>query len=339
MSWERFTQYSFHFPEVSLAIDLSRIGLKDDDFEAFESRFEKAFQDMDALENGEIANPDEGRMVGHYWLRDPERAPTQELKVEIEVTIERIKQFASSVHSGQIKGQNGVFSDILVIGIGGSALGPQFVAHALGNPSLDKARIHFFDNTDPDGMDLVLDAIGDNLGQTLSLVVSKSGGTAETRNGMLEAKTAYEKRGLNFAAHAVAITGDGSKLDSVAINENWIARFPMWDWVGGRTSVLGPVGLVPAALQGIDIDALLSGAKAVDALTRQPSIKSNPAALLALSWYHATDGKGKKTWLCFPIKTAFFFFTLPPAAHYGEFGERIRSPGERRKPGHLRLWK
>ena len=309
MSWERFTQYSFHFPEVSLAIDLSRIGLKDDDFEAFESRFAKAFQDMDALEKGEIANPDEGRMVGHYWLRDPERAPTQKLKVEIEETIEKIKQFASSIHSGQIKGQNGVFSDILVIGIGGSALGPQFVSHALGNPSQDKARIHFFDNTDPDGMDLVLDAIGDNLGQTLSLVVSKSGGTAETRNGMLEAKTAYEKKGLNFAAHAVAITGDRSKLDTVAINENWIARFPMWDWVGGRTSVLGPVGLVPAALQGIDVDALLSGAKAVDALTRQTSIKSNPAALLALSWYHATDGKGKKDMVVLPYKDRLLLFS------------------------------
>jgi len=309
MSWERFTQYSFHFPEVSLDIDLSRIGLKDDDFKTFESRFQKAFQDMDALEKGEIANPDEGRMVGHYWLRDPERAPNAELQKEIVDTIDRIKQFASDVHSGKIKGAKGTFSDILVIGIGGSALGPQFVAHALGNPSQDKARIHFFDNTDPDGMDLVLDSIGDRLGQTLSLVVSKSGGTAETRNGMLEAKTAYEKRGLDFAAHAVAITGDDSKLDQVAKNENWIARFPMWDWVGGRTSVLGPVGLVPAALQGIDIDALLSGAKAIDTLTRRPSIKENPAALLALSWFLATDGKGKKDMVVLPYKDRLLLFS------------------------------
>jgi len=309
MSWERFTQYSFNFPEVSLDIDLSRIGLQNGDIEGFESRFEKAFQDMDALEKGAIANPDEKRMVGHYWLRDPGSAPTPEIKKDIEEAVSKIKQFASDVHSGKIKGQNGTFTQVLVIGIGGSALGPQFIAHALGNPSSDKARIHFFDNTDPDGMDLVLDSIGDQLGQTLSLVVSKSGGTAETRNGMLEAKTAYEKKGLDFSRHAVAITGDGSKLDAVAVSENWIERFPMWDWVGGRTSVLGPVGLVPAALQGIDIDALLSGAKAIDALTRRPVIKENPAALLALSWYHATGGKGAKDMVVLPYKDRLLLFS------------------------------
>lgn len=309
MSWERFTQYAFNFPEVSLDIDLSRIDLQEGDIEAFDSRFEKAFQDMDALENGGIANPDENRMVGHYWLRDPDRAPTPELKKDIEETVAKIKQFASDVHTGKIKGQNGAFTQVLVIGIGGSALGPQFIAHALGYPSNDKVRIHFFDNTDPDGMDLVLDSIGDQLGQTLSLVVSKSGGTAETRNGMLEAKTAYEKQGLDFGRHAVAITGEGSKLDKVAVSENWIERFPMWDWVGGRTSVLGPVGLVPAALQGIDIDALLAGAKAVDALTRRPVVRENPAALLALSWYHATDGKGAKDMVVLPYKDRLLLFS------------------------------
>ena len=61
---------------------------------------------------------------------------------------------------------------------------------------------------------------------------------------MLEAKAAYEKAGFAFSDHAVAITGVGGKLDQTAQAENWIERFPMWDWVGKRTSVLGPVGLV-----------------------------------------------------------------------------------------------
>ena len=79
-----------------------------------------------------------------------------------------------------------------MIGIGGSALGPQLVTHALGNPRKDKLAVSFFDNTDPDGMKRVLTGIGSDLKTTLAIVISKSGGTPETRNGMLVAKAAYE---------------------------------------------------------------------------------------------------------------------------------------------------
>src|SRR5690606_3028407 len=239
--WESFKALSFHFPEVSLDIDLSRLGLPEGYIASMEPRFAKAFAAMDELEAGAIANPDEGRMVGHYWLRDSSKAPNGEIKAEIDDTLAAIKDFAARVHSGEIQGANGRITDVLIVGIGGSALGPQFIAHALGTPSEDKAQIHFFDNTDPDGMDLVLNGIGDRLGNTLTLVISKSGGTAETRNGMLEAKKAYEDLGLDFARHAVAITGVGSKLDQTAVSEKWLQRFAMWDWVGGRTSVLSAV--------------------------------------------------------------------------------------------------
>ncbi|MGY8694528.1 MAG: glucose-6-phosphate isomerase, partial [Verrucomicrobiia bacterium] len=168
MSWDQFTRYNFSFPEVNLDLDLSRLGLKDGDIESFESKFAIAFEEMDALEKGAIANPDENRMVGHYWLRDADLAPTTELADEIRSTIESVKTFAADVHEGRIQGEGGTFTEVLIIGIGGSALGPQFISHALGQPSTDKARIHFFDNTDPDGMDLVLDGIGDNLNRTLS---------------------------------------------------------------------------------------------------------------------------------------------------------------------------
>src|SRR5256886_17472368 len=120
--------------------------------------------------------------------------------------------------------------------------------------------VYFLDNTDPDGMDKVLSQIDSEFGETLCLVISKSGGTKETRNGMLEAKATYEKAGLDFGKHAVAVTGRDSELDKYAVANRWIARFPMWDWVGGRTSELSAVGLLPAALQGLDIDAMLAGA-------------------------------------------------------------------------------
>jgi glucose-6-phosphate isomerase len=292
---------------------------------------ERAFAAMDKLEAGAIANPDEKRMVGHYWLRDPQRAPTPELREQISRTLASIKSFAADVHSGKIAGPGGRklfpraqsqkdaapnkvrFENLLVIGIGGSALGPQFVADALTSPD-DKMRPFFFDNTDPDGFDRTLDQIaltGDALGleKTLTLVISKSGGTKETRNGMLAAAAAYQRAGLEFADHAVAITGDGSELDKVAVKEKWLARFPMWDWVGGRTSELSAVGLLPAALQGIDIDALLAGARDTDQITRLYHTMENPAALLALMWYHAGGGQGKKDMVVLPYKDRLLLFS------------------------------
>ena len=78
---------------------------------------------------------------------------------------------------GQVTGASGPFRNVLIIGIGGSALGPQFVAHALGQPTTDKLRPFFLDNTDPDGMDKVLAQLDGELGRTLAVVISKSGGT------------------------------------------------------------------------------------------------------------------------------------------------------------------
>src|SRR5580698_3776719 len=125
--WERFQKYYTAFPELGLAVDLSRMKVDDAFFEAMEPRIQKAFADMDALEKGAIANPDEKRMVGHYWLRNPALAPTPEIKQEIEATFAKIKDFAGKIHSGAIKGMAGEFKNFLLVGIGGSALGPQFV--------------------------------------------------------------------------------------------------------------------------------------------------------------------------------------------------------------------
>jgi glucose-6-phosphate isomerase len=162
--------------------------------------------------------------------------------------------------------------------------------------------LSFFDNTDPDGMDYVLKQLGRRLKQTLVIVISKSGGTAETRNGMLEAQAAFRAAGLDYRGHFIAVTGQNSKLDLLAIQEGWLARFPMWDWVGGRTSALCAVGLLPAALQGIKIDQLLAGAAAMDTATRQPTLRENPAALMAVMWYWATAGRGTKDMVVLPYK-------------------------------------
>ena len=256
--WQRFQKYYSEFREIGFAIELSRIDFPDDFFESMEPQMRNAFDAMDRLERGGIANPDENRMVGHYWLRNPALAPSQEIRSEIEQTIKSIGEFAGKIHRGELRGTGGTFKNLLLIGIGGSALGLQFVSNALSHPVTDKLRIYFFDNTDPDGMDRVLAGIGDELSRTLCVVVSKSGKTKETRNGMFEAEAAYRDKGLSFATHAVAVTGRSSELDKYAESNLWLHRLPMWDWVGGRTSELSAVGLLPAALQGFDILEILN---------------------------------------------------------------------------------
>jgi glucose-6-phosphate isomerase len=176
------------------------------------------------------------------------------------------------------------------------------VADALGDPARDRLRPEFIDNTDPDGYARVLGRLAGDLRRTLVVVTSKSGGTPEARNGMLAARAALEAEGLPFPRQAVAITQAGSALDRQAEDERWLGRFPMWDWVGGRTSETSAVGLLPAALQGIDVQGLLAGAAACDEATRRRDPVANPAALLALSWFRATGGQGDKAMVVLPYK-------------------------------------
>ncbi|MFB8788943.1 MAG: glucose-6-phosphate isomerase [Potamolinea sp.] len=307
--WQRYQDWLYYHEGLEFYLDVSRMRFDDAFVEKMQPKFEKAFQDMDALEGGAIANPDEDRMVGHYWLRDSELAPTPELQQEIKTTLEKISAFTQKVHTGTIHPPGATkFTDILSIGIGGSALGPQFVAQAL-SPISPPLAIHFLDNSDPAGIDDILTRLQDRLDRTLVLVISKSGGTPETRNGMIEVKKAYESQKLDFAPHAVAITGNDSNLDKLAKSENWLATFLMYDWVGGRTSELSAVGLLPAALQGIDIFEMLAGAKEMDAATRKPKLKENPAAMLALSWYFACNGKGEKDMVVLPYKDSLLLFS------------------------------
>src|ERR1700736_1713625 len=261
------------------------------------------------LESGAIANPDEKRMVGHYWLRNPALAPNAELRADIEETNKRIKKFAADVHSGKTAAPNGEkFAHVLLIGIGGSALGPQFIADALGSAN-DPMNSYFLDNTDPDGFDRVFDKIDKHLAHTLVIVISKSGGTKETRNGMLEAEAKFKQNGLEFGKYAVAVTGVGSELDKYAEKNGWLTRFPMHDWVGGRTSIMSAVGLTPMALQGFNIDKFLAGAAAMDAKTRATDASQNAAMLLALMWHYAGNGRGEKDMVILPYKDRLMLFS------------------------------
>src|SRR5881227_2908479 len=306
--WQRFQRYFLRYNDIGFAIDISRMRFADDFLQSMGARAQKAFSEMRQVQAGAIANPNERRMVGHYWLRNPGLAPSASLLWDIEETNARIKKFAAEIHAGDIAPATGKFRHLLLIGIGGSALGPQFVADALGKTG-DPMDAFFFDNTDPDGFDRVWGKLKDALDETLVIVISKSGGTKETRNGMVEAEAKYRAARVDFARHAVAVTGIGSQLDRHAEENDWLARFPMHDWVGGRTSVMSAVGLLPMALLGFEIDRFLEGAAAMDQLTRVDVVEQNAAMLLALMWFYAGEGQGAKDMIILPYKDRLALFS------------------------------
>ena len=247
----------------------------------------ETMQAMQSLESGEIANPDEGRQVGHYWLRNPSIAPAS-MAQEIQRSWTALEHLQEVFSTG--------YSTLLMVGIGGSALGPQLLVDALY--SFDK-KVRFLDNTDPEGIERVLSELP--LSETLVAVLSKSGGTKETRNAMLEARAAFDRAGVSFSKRAIAVTVAGSALDQLATQEHWLAVLPLWTWVGGRTSITGMVGLLPLAFMGKDWRTFLNGADLMDQWTRTLSTE-NPALLMAHGWYCSGEGRGDKDLVVLPYK-------------------------------------
>lgn len=100
--WERYTEWLYQHKDLGLYLDVSRVGFTDEFVKEMEPRFMKAFQAMEDLEKGAIANPDEGRMVGHYWLRNPKLSPNSFLRLQIENTLEAISTFAEDIIVGKV---------------------------------------------------------------------------------------------------------------------------------------------------------------------------------------------------------------------------------------------
>jgi glucose-6-phosphate isomerase len=300
--WQRFCDRLWFDAGLQIWLDVSRMALNDADLEQLEPRFLAAFQAMEALEAGAIANASEQRMVGHYWLRTPELAPDPATSDHIRSEIDRIDRFAlDQLASGR-------FSDVLWIGIGGSGLGPLLMVRALAGRSAG-LPFHFIDNVDPEGISHTLEQLGGRLRQTLIVVVSKSGGTPEPRIGMQQVRARLESLGGQWQQQAVAVTMLGSRLDQLAEQEDWLARFDMFDWVGGRTSITSAVGLLPGALVGADIRAFLDGAAAMDACTRVGDLRHNPAALMAAAWFVAGDGCGRRDMVVLPYRDRLELFS------------------------------
>ncbi|MFO7629481.1 MAG: glucose-6-phosphate isomerase [Prochlorococcaceae cyanobacterium] len=307
--WQRYEQLLWFHEDLGFWLDVSRMAINAPDLEALTPRFEPVFDAMEALERGAIANPDEQRQVGHYWLRAPQLAPDPASGQHISSEIDRIGSFGQQVLSGQLRSPSGAkFSDVLWIGIGGSGLGPLLIIEALEEEG-QGLPFHFIDNVDPQGISRTLAQLGARLASTLVVVVSKSGGTPEPRLGMVQARARLEAAGGSWTSQAVAVTMLGSQLDRQAEAEGWLQRFDMFDWVGGRTSITSAVGLLPAALIGADLRAFLDGAAVMDVATRRRELLHNPAALLSAAWFVAGKGRGCRDMVVLPYRDRLEVFS------------------------------
>jgi glucose-6-phosphate isomerase len=172
---------------------------------------------------------------------------------------------------------------VLVVGIGGSALGAGTIGDALDTD----AELHVLDNVDPAATETLLDDLP--LAHTVTVAVSRSGTTAETLANFLLVREAYERASVDWTDRTVAITGDSGPLAALCDAES-LPSMPVPDGVPGRFAALSTVGLVPAALAGADVTGLLAGAREVaDGLTGS-LFECPPYAYGAVA--HALESRG-----------------------------------------------
>ena len=220
-----------------------------------------------------------------------------------EETLWYVKEYASMVLDR--------FENILVLGIGGSALGGMALTESLLHPYWNMLseeerkgypRIFFLDNIDPDTMNALFDVL--DLSKTLVNVITKSGSTAETMSQFLIIKDRLEKElGDNYRYNIVATTDKKTGVLRQIAEQEGYKTFVVPDDVGGRFSVFSAVGLLPLALTGINIDSIVNGIKDMDLALKNTDIHQNIAAQNALIHYLLDTKKGKKLSVMMPYSS------------------------------------
>ena len=238
-----------------------------------------------AMCRGEIVNPTEQRAALHTAARrlDPGAVMLQghDVMPEIRAVRQQIREFAEAVHAGRITGSTGKpFRDIVVVGIGGSYLGTEFVAHALAEDAHPGMRLHFLANVDVHNFGRIAARI--DAPATLWVIISKSYTTTETMANALQAEHFMRSQGLDPARHTVTVTAKGSPGDDPS--RPVLAVFHMFDYIGGRYSVTSAVGGVPLSLYlGYShFEALLRGASEMDRHAAETPAEGNLPLLAAL---------------------------------------------------------
>lgn len=241
---------------------------------------------MEKMQAGEVINfiegyPSENRAVLHTAVRDffdnPQSSKAAKEAAGLALAeVEKLKQFLPELER---------FSDLVIIGIGGSELGPKALYLALEAYQKPGRHVHFIGNVDPDDMIKAFRPL--DLSKTAVAVVSKSGTTLETSVNDAFARSLFEKKGLDPKNHLIAITGEGSPMDNPS---KYLKTFYIWDWIGGRysgSSIIGGVILSFACGFSPYWD-FLQGAHAMDQNALSKDLKANLPLLAALLgiWNH-----------------------------------------------------
>lgn len=267
--------------------DFSKTALTEESFAALIDLAEAAdvTAARDAMFAGEKINTTEGRAVLHTALRAGPDAVIEvdgvDVMPEVRATLARMADFAREVRAGE-------FTDVVNIGIGGSDLGPAMASLALA-PYSDGPRLHFVSNIDGAHIHDVLKGL--NAATTLVLVASKTFTTIETMTNAETARRWMAKSVAEPAAHFVAISSAEDKAAAFGIPAGRVFGFE--DWVGGRYSVWGPIGLsLMLAIGPEDFAMFLAGAAEMDAHFAQAPLTENLPVIHALVglWHHQVCG-------------------------------------------------
>ncbi|NOX72778.1 MAG: glucose-6-phosphate isomerase [Alphaproteobacteria bacterium] len=290
----RFTRFSAHAGD--LLLDFSKTNLDETGLGLLLdlARTRGVETRRDAMFRGEKINTSEDRAVLHTALRAGEDAAVsldgQDVMPDIRATRARMAAFAQGVRSGAIEtAVGGRFSDVVNIGIGGSDLGPSMTTLALA-PYHDGPRTHFVSNVDPADISGVL--AGLDPAETLVIIASKTFTTIETMSNAATA-LAWLHKGLGDKAprHLAAVSSAGDKTTELGIDPARV--FGFGDWVGGRYSVWGPVGLpLMLAIGPARFDTFLAGARAMDRHFCDTELAENLPVLLGLTgiWHRNICG-------------------------------------------------
>lgn len=286
----------------------------------------------DAMFSGAKINETEGRAVLHTALRnlsgDPVIVDGADVMPGVLSTLERMGQFAEGVRSGEIRTPGGgAFTDVVNIGIGGSDLGPVMATLALA-PYHDGPRCHYVSNVDGAHINDVL--LGLKPESTLVIVASKTFTTIETMTNA-ETARAWIARGVgadNAGGHFAALSTAADKTAAFGISEDRVFGFE--DWVGGRYSMWGPIGLaLMIAIGEKAFRAFLSGGEAMDRHFRAADPLENLPVMLALTGIWHNQGLGYATRAVLPYEQRLL--RLPAYLQQLEMesnGKRVSMDGE-----------
>ncbi len=253
----------------------------------------------DRMFGGDAINETEGRAVLHTALRNLDGGPVlvdgEDVMPEVRGTLDRMTRLAEEVRASDV-------TDVVNIGIGGSDLGPAMAYRAL-SPYADGPRCHFVSNVD--GADIADTLRGLDPETTLFIVASKTFTTIETMTNARTARAWLSDRGVSAEGRFVALSSNAEKAAEWGIPEE--RTFGFADWVGGRYSVWGPIGLsLMIALGDVAFRAFLRGAQEMDRHFRAAPLHQNMPVLLALVgiWHNQVLGHATRAVLPYDDRLA-----------------------------------